>query len=236
MTQQEQKKKYKPPAMLKVPADYKTTVPALSSSSFGLPQGAEFSPTPVRYSTLINETFCRSVGNSWVKTFSEEWFDFFKIAHYLEHDATVKIMQDSLRGGSLIDLGAGSNFMQAGYRLAEFFECRSYTAVDKHNRPVAPFPTEPTSVTLHCDDMLTFTAGLAPGDHNFTLNGIDSLVIANDHYHYALAAEISRACRPGSLVFGVCSEVFDYFKPEKWYDLSPYWPENLDYVRVFIKK
>lgn len=57
--------------------------------------------------------------------------------------------------------------------------------------------------------MLDFVARLKDNSTNFTINGIDRLIIRSTRYEKALAREIVRATRINGLIFGCATILFD---------------------------
>jgi hypothetical protein len=76
-------------------------------------------------------------------------------------------------------------------------------------------------------DILDLVGRLPDACGSFMINGIDTAVIDSPEYHRALCNELVRATRPGGLVFGMNSEVFNLLKNRKdKFELVDHQPPN----------
>ncbi len=66
-------------------------------------------------------------------------------------------------------------------------------------------PGEPVKIQVQAD-MVDFLEHVPDDSCCITINGIDYNLGINDDYHEALATEMARACKPGSVIFGVSSD------------------------------
>ena len=123
---------------------------------------------------------------------------------YLEH---------KLRGGILVDLGCGDGVM---VYTAEEYGAAGYIGVDKYQfntrhqtrmfesnaKQIELMPREIESVKIQFD-MLDFVSRLPDNSVNFTMNGIDEVIIHHGlPYQKVLAKEIARALKKGGVIFG----------------------------------
>lgn len=84
------------------------------------------------------------------------------------------------------------------------------TAFETYGTSSVRLTTPHTFVTA---DMLYYVSTLRPDQkHHFILSGIDSIIISNSHYHFALASAMDQALLPSALVFEVNSEIRDFFQ------------------------
>lgn len=136
-----------------------------------------------------------------------------------DYETLDRLFQEHLPNSTLIDLGSGLGFME---RIAHKYKLGTYIRVDRNSG----YPDEdilPPNPQIAIQDiviaglqrmrvkadMLDFVARLRPNTINFTLNGIDLLIIENVRYHEALAREILRVAQNGSLIFGVDSHALE---------------------------
>ncbi len=138
-----------------------------------------------------------------------------------DYETLDQLFQRRLLNSLLIDLGSGHGFMES---IAYKYKLGTYIQVDRNSRYLdeASLPPDPQVAIQDIvigdlqrirvkADMLDFLAHLRPNTINFTLNGIDLLIIDNVNYHNALAQEILRVAQNGSLIFGVDSHALELF-------------------------
>lgn len=139
-----------------------------------------------------------------------------------------------MEGRPLVDLGGG--FYDGLQKIAVSLGVSTYINVDKFafTYPEKPNPfvdsfeemakqegedVDPSEMKdgetqlVHVKaDLLDFVSRMPDNSTNFTINGIDLLILGSRPYHEALAKEVSRATFPGGLVFGCASPVLDYLE------------------------
>lgn len=145
----------------------------------------------------------------------------FEDYEYIKEDYETldRLLREHLQGSVLIDLGAGSGYFVK--HIAHKYGVGTYILVDrdyKHeNGELPPNPQTPIEYVQVANkqrikvkaDMLDFIARLRPNALNFTLNGIDRIIIDDIRYHEALAQELLRVAQKGSLIFGVDSHALE---------------------------
>ena len=162
------------------------------------------------YAKLVRRQDLSSTRGHWQgTTYSETWLDLFEARALPARN----FFRQRLSGQPLIDLGGGEGVMM---NLATDFGVSEYINVDRGygDLPLNPYEIghsgqlNPSSITLDVHaDMLDFVARLKDNAANFTINGIDNIIVNDSAYHRVLAQELIRATRPGGLIFGIHSNV-----------------------------
>ena len=182
------------------------------------------------YEDLIEATFSRPLGSGWRHTFGERWIELFKRPYTEKLKVAFDAMKEALYDSTLVDLGGGNYFKQVGYKFSQLMGCKSYVVVDKYLIFSEQDATSKPQLSAIEEDMLRFVSRQGVGDCNFMINGIDNFIVVGQDYHEALARELTRVTRPGRLVFGLGSDLFEWLNPNDWRDLSP----NTDgFTKVF---
>lgn len=132
-----------------------------------------------------------------------------------------KYFREHLESAPLVDVGGGFGRL---FSFAVASGSSMYVNVDRwrfHDEERGPNPITPSSVqrigddarsivrVSVCADMLDTLSRMKSDSANFTINGIDFIMVKNEKYHEALAKEIYRATKPGGLIFGIESPVLD---------------------------
>lgn len=202
---------------------------------------------PDEYQRLIQKQEQRHVGRPsseagrfFPTPFSKKWK---KVAHRLESpppDALsleeakkgIDFFRTRLSENVLVDLGGGAGTMKGPSRV---WEVGTYVNVDRGVYGKLVNENSPSDATtavadkveagLHINgvnaDILEFVTKMRNGVGNFTINGIDHYIVDDPKYNQALAQEIVRAMKTGGLVFGVESDIFQYFQTMASADKSP---------------
>jgi hypothetical protein len=147
--------------------------------------------------------------------YSDLWFDLDRGLDETGKDR--EFFKDKLSGNVLIDLGGGR--VPAMRHFAKNYGAKAFINVERFLPD--RFPVDPTvdltdalrtekekdmDMLVVKADMLDFVSKLPDNFANFTINGIDSVIIEDQNYHHALAQELARATRPGGIIFGMCSD------------------------------
>lgn len=109
-----------------------------------------------------------------------------------------KTIKRKLKGQVLIDLGCGAD-QQAVIVMASETKVAKYFGVDKIIKTNQQFIHKSTEVNILNGDLLQFASKLTTNSCNFIFSGIDFL---QGDYLNLLVTEITRATRPGGIVFG----------------------------------
>jgi hypothetical protein len=126
------------------------------------------------------------------------------------------LFQEKLKDQVLIDLGGGHKSLMLDFAersgVAEYINVDRYMPGLKDNTylDVAETEQEHTRAQAVQSDILYFASRLPDNSVNFTINGIDDMVIGNHKYQSALAQEMMRAALPGGLIFGTGSRSLYY--------------------------
>ena len=171
-------------------------------------------PVPPEYERLILAQEQRPISPYETSDvdYSREW------PRMLRGENEQNLMRAKLTGGTLVDLGGGiASHMRA---LAKQFEASEYLNVDLNpSLPSDPLHStadeqdESVHVVQVNSDMLNFLTRMRKASAQFTINGIDELIISEPEYHQALARELVRATKQGGLIFGTNSIVYHHLKP-----------------------
>ena len=145
---------------------------------------------------------------------SKSWFDPLIVDQDVENT-----LKGYLPSRPLIDLGGGSLSIMG--KFAETYQAGPYNNVEITYRSTSELPatediekfkpaTPPVIVKM---DILDFLSKLDPkgiyAAANYTINGIDEIVIENDRYHEAIARELGRFFVP---LKAICSKKWE--RPE----------------------
>jgi len=146
------------------------------------------------------------IGRPNNEPYAEAWLVHFSDEGNRER---LNFLNDRLRQQVLADLGSGLRILQ---NLAKRCKVKAYIGVDRFHGNPGQFSETDFGVK---EDLLLFCASLQNDSCNFTLNGIDTVIIPNKKYHEYLAAEIVRATRPGGVIFGVNSASLGNIRKKK---------------------
>ncbi|KKT20830.1 MAG: hypothetical protein UW05_C0026G0006 [Candidatus Giovannonibacteria bacterium GW2011_GWC2_43_8] len=201
--------------------DRETTSTPERSSKISLPDILVYeNPNRGKYQEIIKSLEARVARNPFGSPpdeYSEEWMRFLMFAEKIEkYPEDYRFFQEKLKVDILIDLGGGRGTNMKYF--ARTFGVRTYIDVERYlskDLPVDPFKDlsekfvdqpENMQILVVQADMLDFISRLPDNFANFNLNGIDSLVIEDPEYHYALAKELVRTTKKGGIVFGINSD------------------------------
>ena len=151
--------------------------------------------------------------------YADQWSDDMQLNRNI-----IDIFKNKLKGKVLVDLGCGQYLQhfdacaqQNSYtlNLARKLQVKSYIGVDKfiELNDLEDFNSKSLDAIIVKADMLDFVSKLPDNSVNFTINGIDGVVILNcDKYAQAVAAEMVRATLPKGIIFGIRSEPTEFLK------------------------
>lgn len=168
---------------------------------------------------VLNSTEYSERWNFLVSQSAEKYLQFKDVYAREEYETLDRLFREHLQGAVLIELGSGSGYYVE--QIAHKYKMGTYIRVDRDSghkyselRPDPQIAIEDVQIEdlqriSVKADMLDFVARLRPNTANFTLNGIDRIIIDNVKYHEALVQEILRVAQSGSLIFGVDSHALE---------------------------
>jgi len=147
--------------------------------------------------------------------YADQWFDDMQLNPFI-----VDIFENKLKGRVLVDLGCGQHMQSAignayTLNLARKFQVKSYIGIDKLIKlnDLEDFNSKNLDAIIVKADMLDFVSKLSDNSVNFTINGIDGVVILDsDKYARAVAAEMVRATLSNGIIFGIRSEPTEFLR------------------------
>lgn len=184
-----------------------------------LSRGNDAVLTPSEYSERWNFLVSQSAEHYLNKYKGLEDYEYIK----KDYETLDRLLREHLQDSVLIDLGAGSGHFVK--QIARKYKVGTYILVDRDSGHEPSEPPNPQTAISNVQfedqqrisvkaDMLDFIARLRPNALNFTLNGIDRIIIDNIKYHEALAQELLRVAQKGSLIFGVDSHALEILSEE----------------------
>ena len=130
--------------------------------------------------------------------------DFVHYQELLSSGPEVKeFFENLLKDKPIVDLGCGP-VSESGVRKMEKFAlgmgASRYVGVDKFRVRADEKPTETSEYVSQ--DMLEYAQSLPDNSTNFTLNGIDQVIIVSEDYTDRLVKQLARATAPNGVAMG----------------------------------
>ncbi|MFA4852106.1 MAG: hypothetical protein WC924_02230 [Candidatus Gracilibacteria bacterium] len=169
---------------------------------------------PAEYQRLISQQELRGgKGRAVQSWYAVLWRNLLKEDQVF----AIEFFRQHLSGQNLIDLGGGTGSMG---EVATGLNSGVYVNVERApfesseiTNPLVPIFSESKNNFLQMgvhSDMLDFVSRMKDSVGNFTINGIDTIIVNDMHYNRALAHEMIRATRKGGLIFGTSSDALVY--------------------------